>query len=300
MDSSLPLKKSQPVWQGWVLALITTVLFSLVPPITKALINDGLEPTNLLVIRYVLSSVLLFTTIGLTQPQNLRVDIRGLGFCFLCGFLYAGTAWTFTLSLTRLSTSIAAMILSIAPLLTFLLLMTRGERPTQRMLLRFALSFIGVYLLLGPGGSVDAVGVILVFLCCTFYAAYMVTLQWFLKNYIAQTSVLYIIASLAFFVLIIWFSQEPSIQSLSPKSWLLMIFLIIGCTYIAQLCLLKAVRILGSGQMSLLNSLEILLTLIWSAIFLTDRLSLLQWVGGGLILVGMMLAFERFSKKEIL
>ena len=292
MDSSLI-----PKWQGWLMALTTTLLFSAIPPMTKVLLQEGLEPNTFLVIRYVFSSIFLLATTLVLKSNNFRVDARGLFFCFLCGFLYAGTAWSFTLSLTYLSSSIASMIMAIAPLVTFLLLMLRGEKPTLRMLVRFALSFAGVYLILGPGGHVHPLGMVLVFISCLFYALYMVCLQWFLKAYLAQTSVLYIILSLTFFVCINWLIQGPTVQPLSVRGWIFMIFIVIGGTYLAQVFLFKAVSVLGSGQMILLNSLETMLTLIWSALFLSDRLSLLQWVGGGFILLGMVLAIERSRVK---
>jgi drug/metabolite transporter (DMT)-like permease len=287
------MTSTQPKWQGWLMALITTLLFSAIPPITKVLLQNGLETNTFLVIRYVFSSILLLSTLAIGQPQNLRVDARGLAFCFLCGFLYAGAAWTFTQALTYLSSSITSMIMAVAPLVTFLLLLLRGEKPTLRMLIRFTLSFIGVYLILGPGGQVNIFGVILVLLSCLFYALYMVCLQWFLKNYLAQTSVLYIILSLTFFITLNWLIQGPSLQPMSLKGWMFMLFIIIGGTYLAQLFLFRAVQVLGSGQMVLFGSLEIMLTLVWSALFLSDRLSLLQWLGCGLILLGMILAIEK-------
>jgi drug/metabolite transporter (DMT)-like permease len=291
----------QPKWQGWSMALTTTLLFSAIPPMTKVLLQDGLETNTFLVIRYVCSSLLLLSTLAIINPQNLRVDSRGLAFCVLCGFLYASTAWTFTQALTYLSSSIASMIMAVAPLVTFLLLLLRGEKPTLRMLVRFILSFIGVYLILGPGGQVSLFGVMLVFISCLFYALYMVCLQWFLKAYLAQTSVLYIILSLTFFVTLNWLIQGPSLQPMSLKAWGFMLFIIIGGTFLAQLFLFRAVQVLGSSQMVLLGSVEIMLTLIWSALFLSDRLSLLQWLGSGLILLGMVLAIGKAGgrRKEI-
>jgi drug/metabolite transporter (DMT)-like permease len=300
MDSSTPLiKKSNALWLGWLLAFTTTLLFSVVPAMTKGLINSGLEPTTLIVTRYALSSSLLLLTLAFTQPKRLRIDFKGLMFCILCGFLYAGTTWTFTAALTRMSSSIASLILAVAPLFIFLLLMLRGERPTLRMFWRFALSFIGVYLLLGPGGKVDALGVTLVFLCCLFYAIYIVVMQWYLKDYDAQSVLLYIFISLTFFATLNWLAQGPTLPTLNSQGWIMMLLLVVGCTYLAQLGLFGALRILGSAEMGLMNPLEILLSLMWSAIFLSDRLSSLQWLGGSLILAAMLMAIERKRQSSL-
>jgi drug/metabolite transporter (DMT)-like permease len=57
-----------------------------------------------------------------------------------------------------------------------------------------------------------------------------------------------------------------------------------------------AVREIGGGQFSLLAPLEMLLTVIWSVMFLSERLTLWQWAGGGLILVSAVLAAQRWLR----
>ncbi|MCH8339483.1 MAG: EamA family transporter, partial [Chloroflexi bacterium] len=46
----------------------------------------------------------------------------------------------------------------------------------------------------------------------------------------------------------------------------------------------------------LLGPLETLLTVIWSLLFLQERLSVVQWAGGGLILFGAVLAGQRMHR----
>ncbi|MEZ4638614.1 MAG: EamA family transporter [Caldilineaceae bacterium] len=45
----------------------------------------------------------------------------------------------------------------------------------------------------------------------------------------------------------------------------------------------------------MLNPLEILLAVIWSILFLHERLSLTTWLGGGLILFSALLAIQRIN-----
>ena len=54
--------------------------------------------------------------------------------------------------LTRIESSMAAMIISVSPLLVLSMLALRGERFTYRHIIRVALALVGVYLLIGPGG----------------------------------------------------------------------------------------------------------------------------------------------------
>ena len=70
---------------------------------------------------------------------------------------------------------------------------------------------------------------------------------------------------------------------------------IIG-TYLAQLTMVTSVRIIGGGQVALLNPLETFLTVIWSVLFLSESLTAIQWVGGGLILLSALLAIQRLRR----
>jgi drug/metabolite transporter (DMT)-like permease len=47
--------------------------------------------------------------------------------------------------------------------------------------------------------------------------------------------------------------------------------------------------------MALFSPLETLLTITWAMLFLQERLTLIQWLGGGLIILSMLLAFSYFQ-----
>jgi len=78
--------------------------------------------------------------------------------------------------------------------------------------------------------------------------------------------------------------------------WLGLVVLGVVSTYAARLILFAAIRHIGTAQLALLTPLETLLTVIWSLLFLGERLTLPQWLGGGLILVSGLLAVRRLSR----
>jgi drug/metabolite transporter (DMT)-like permease len=57
----------------------------------------------------------------------------------------------------------------------------------------------------------------------------------------------------------------------------------------------EGVRLLGSGQVALLLPLETLLAVFWSVVFLGERLTFWEWVGGGLIMFSALLAIQRLN-----
>jgi drug/metabolite transporter (DMT)-like permease len=64
------------------------------------------------------------------------------------------------------------------------------------------------------------------------------------------------------------------------------------------LFMVAAINRIGSGQMALLTPLETLLTVTWSMLFLDERLTTIQWVGGGLILASALLAIQRLGRAQ--
>src|SRR5260221_10463367 len=58
---------------GWSAALLSTLSFSIAAPIGTGLINLGLSPTIILLVRFWIGVVLLFGTLALTAPDKLRL-----------------------------------------------------------------------------------------------------------------------------------------------------------------------------------------------------------------------------------
>jgi drug/metabolite transporter (DMT)-like permease len=60
--------------------------------------------------------------------------------------------------------------------------------------------------------------------------------------------------------------------------------------------MVASIKHIGSGQMALLSPVEALLTVIWSMLFLGERLSPVQWIGSLLILASGLMAVQRLSR----
>jgi len=250
----------------------------------------------LVALRFLGATLLLISTIGVGAPKRLYIDRTGLLFCVASGMATAIALLSFTWSLTRINASIAAMVVAVYPLIVLVLLAWRGEKFTYRHIIRLVLGLAGVYLLIGPGGQVDLIGALLALGGSCMFAVYLVIMQWYLKSYDAQTIALYIFATVAVFTTGLWVNQGMVWYSPGWQGWLAIAVLVVGSAYLGQLALFGAVRRIGSGQMALVGPLETLLTVIWSVLFLQEHLTLLQWIGSGLILSSMLLALKRLRR----
>ena len=283
-------------WLGWLLAVASTVVFSLVTPLGKAALEGGFHPTAILSLRFGLAALLLALTMARTAPQTLRTDRRGLLVAGLAGFVNGLGAVGFFWSLRRLDASVATMLFALSPLFVLAALALRGEKFTYKQWIRLGLGLLGVYLLIGPGGEVDFVGVLLVLGGIVGFTLEITLVQWFLPAHDTRTVTLYVLAGMWLSITGLWLAQGVAWSQPSWQGWLMLLVISVVSTYFGWWAMFKAVQMIGSGQYALLLPVETLLAILWSFLFLGERLFPLQFVGGGLILLSAMLAVQRLGR----
>jgi drug/metabolite transporter (DMT)-like permease len=284
------------LWLGWALALLSLLAFSIAPPISKAIIGLGINPTAMLVARFVITTTLLASTMSLAGKERRRIDRRGMALGVAAGLINGVGMLSFFWSLTRLDTSVASMVFSVNPIVTLGVLALRGEKYTYRNLIRLGLGLAGLYLLIGPGGGVDWGGVALVAVSICTSSIHLAFLQWFMQGYDSRSATFYPTAGMMAVILGYWLVQGLPWRAPGTGGWLGIVVLAVVCTYAARLLMVVAIRHIGSAQIALLTPLETLLTVVWSLLFLGERLTPVQWLGGVLILGSALLAVQRLSR----
>jgi len=284
------------VWIGWTLAVASTIAFSLGPPLGKAAIDLGITPTVLLVLRFGISILLLVGTLGVTAPGKLSINRKGLLIGGGAGLSNGLGVLSFFWSLTRLDVSIATMIFSLAPLVVLGVLALGGERLTYRHLVRLGLGLIGVYLLIGPSGQVDWLGVLLVCGNIVSVSIEFSMIQWFVRNYDTRTITLYVMIGMLITIGAFWLAQGAVWPNPGWQGWLVVGVMGVVTGYFAWWAMFTSIRYIGSSQVILLTPLETLLSVLWSVVFLQERLLPWQWLGGIFILISALLAAKRLSR----
>jgi drug/metabolite transporter (DMT)-like permease len=289
-------QRAQPrVWVGWAIALTAVTCFSVATPVARAVLVRGQDPVALLVVRMALATLLLGLTIGLTQPRLLRADRHCFWAASAAGAINSLGMLGYFWGLERLESSMAAMLIACSPIAVLSLLALRGERVTYRHAVRLALALAGVYLLIGPGGEVDLVGVAWISGSLVCFAFQLVILQWYLVGYEARTVTFYVLLAMTAGVSVKWLTEGVGWTTLGRDGWLAALVLAVVSTYVSRLLHFTAIGRIGGGQVAMLSPVETLLTVLWSFLFLDERLSPVQWVGGLLILTSAVLAIQRLS-----
>ncbi len=283
-------------WLGWTLAISSTVAFSLSTPLGKTAIGLGITPTTLLVLRFVISIALLVATVGITSPGKLRVDGRGLLIIGGAGVINGFGVLAFFWSLTRLDASVAVMIFSISPVVVLGVLALGGEKLTYRQFIRLGLGLIGVYLLLGPSGQADWLGVLLVCANIVSVSIEYALIQWYARNYDTRSITLYVMLGMLSTIGTFWLFQGATWSDPGWQGWLVVSVMGVVTGYFAWWAMFTSMRYIGGSQVILLTPLETLLSVLWAVLFLHERLSGWQWLGGLFILVSAILAAKRLSR----
>ncbi|MBX3015736.1 MAG: DMT family transporter [Caldilineaceae bacterium] len=289
---------ANPLWSGLLLAVLATTLFSLATPLSRHAILLGMNPTTMLLGRMWISTLLIAAVVGIGRGVDLRVSRQGLWVLLIVGISSSINILTYYWALTRLESSMAIMLFAVNPIAVLGLLALRGERLLPLHFWRLGLALLGVYLLIGPAGTIDPIGIFLVFLSVIGFAVQMALAQWYLRPYPA-TAVTYYIALISTVGVTVWWALSGAdLYVPGLQGWIMMIVLAVVSTFLARLCFYAAIQRVGSGQMSLLMSLETMLSVTWSMLFLGEVLLLWQWLGAGFILVSALLAAKERPQSQ--
>jgi drug/metabolite transporter (DMT)-like permease len=293
------MPRPSPTVIGWSAAVLSALSFSIAAPLGTALIGLGLSPTNIVLVRFWIAVALLFGTLALTAPDKLRLPRSAVLPVLVAGIAIGVAVLLYFWSLTRLHTSIAAMLIALEPLATLLMLALRGERFTYRIFVRLGLGLIGCYLLVGFEGTADTLGVLMVLGVVLLSSFHTASLQWFLGQQDGRAVTAYVVLCMALTITAYWLIQRPVFTPVPWPAWLALAAMALVSTYVARLTLFAGVKRIGGGQVALMAPVETLFTVTLSVVFLGDRLSPVQVVGGLFILASAVLAVQRLRRAKV-
>ena len=280
---------------GWAIALTASTFFSIATPLSRGALTAGVGANEMLVTRMTLATLFMGITIAVMNPRLLRADKRCILIASGAGTLNGVGMLLYFWGLERLSSSMTSMLIALSPVYVLSFLALRGERVTYRHAVRIGLALFGVYLLIGPGGNVDAIGVMWIMVSMVCFALQLSMLQWYLLEYDARPVTFYVLLAMTVCVVAMWGLEGGTWQPLGMRGWATAIILAFVSTYLSRLLIFAAVSRIGGGQMAMLSPVETLLSVLWSFLFLDERLLPIQWVGGVFILTSAILAIQRLS-----
>ncbi|PYP05202.1 MAG: EamA/RhaT family transporter [Gemmatimonadetes bacterium] len=222
------------------------------------------------------------------RPRPTGRELSGgalLGGLVAVGFI-AQTAGLVTTTPSR-SAFIVAVSSVLAPVIALALL---GERPRWVTAVALAVATLGIYLLTAPDAGGLNRGDLLTLICAVCFGGQIVAVTELTRHFdsrrlvfvqIAATAVLGALATALF--------ERPQIHW-TPRFIGALLYTVLFASTICFLLQMRAQRVMSSARAALIFCFEPLFAAVTSWLILGERLAWLQWSGGALILVGMVLA----------
>jgi drug/metabolite transporter (DMT)-like permease len=259
------------------------------PILGKLAYTSGATPYTVVATRTLVAAVLLWAAFLIFRRRYIAITWHSLVGCIAVGAVNGFGSLLYYTSLARLDASLASLLNTLYPLWVVLFLFASGQPLTGLTVARLGLSMLGVYLLTRtPSGQLDWMGVVLMVASAATYGWHLVLGQWVLADVSSRTAALYILTTMACIVGVARIIQARPLEPLTTTSWIAILSLGLT-TALSRLTMFSALERLGGIETSLAGLLELLVSLLLALLLLGERLTTVQWVGGGLLIVSLWL-----------
>ena len=277
--------------------LVTVVLWALNLTVTRYILTHGFQPLAYATYRYGLAAA-IFVGIVLVGERTLRIARRDLPLTVLAALFIFLNQLSFVYALDRTSASTIALVLGATPAFAALIGLTLGlERLSRKFWLAAAISFAGVGLVaLGSGGDVsgDRLGILLGISTAATWAAYSVAVGPLMQRYSASRISVAALGLAWIGILLVGFPQTVDQDvGVGWSVWSLLVFATLGPLVLTTILWFRVIHRIGASRATLVANLQPFVAAIFALVLLSERMSLLQVLGGILIAGGILAARRR-------
>ena len=282
-----------------ILAQLSMVVTTMIWGITFVMVKDALNdapPYMFASLRFGIAFILGLVYVNKGIKNITDVEMLGGLFCGFC--LFVGYAFQ-NFGLIETTPSRSAFITSVSVILVpLILVLFRMRRVNTRIWIAVVLAIIGLYILLNPTGGGINIGDILTFGCAVSFAAHVIMQDKYLSKG-ASISKLFLIQIMfvTIFSCTSVFIFEDMIINISERLIIALLVTGILATFVAIMFMVWAQTILGPNQTAILLSLEPVFAALFSTFFAGEILGIYGWVGGMIVVLGVISSEISFKKK---
>ncbi|MCP5095026.1 MAG: DMT family transporter [Chloroflexi bacterium] len=300
-SASIEKKQQHARWQQGVFwALASPVFLGTIPILAKLAYAAGVDVMTVVVFRTVFAALVLWIATGIFARHFIRSSTPAVIGSLIAGGINGIGSIFFYASLTRIDASLGQLINISYLVFVTVILRLAGQTISFLTIIRTSLTIFAIFLLTWGGlGTPDWIGVGMMTIGALMYAIQLVLSQRIMLDIPAPTMTLYAITAMAIVVSIVWAFNptNPSIVNLDGWRAILLMGL---ATALSRLTLFLGVKNLGSIQAGLLGVFEVIVTIGLAAFLLGERLTLIQWSGAAVLMIGIFLVkFEKDVPKFI-
>jgi drug/metabolite transporter (DMT)-like permease len=293
--------------RGLVYVALAAVFFSVNASMSKVALEAGVEPTRLAAMRSTGAAILLLVAVLVAQPRRLKVRWRELPYLVVLG-LFGGALvqWLYFVAIDRLPVGIALLLEFTAPAIVALFSWAvLREHIGRRTWLGIGLALLGLALVAQVWADVglDLVGVLAGFGAASCLASYYLVGSRLSTGRDSLSLTFYMFGFAAVFWAIVrpWWTFDPQglgdstsllgiLESVDVPVWTTVAWIIVFGTVIAYGLNLAALRHISPTTAGVVGMVEPVGAGVVAWMWLGQSLSVVQIVGGLIVLVGISLA----------
>jgi len=262
----------------------------------KAAYSAGLSPGELLSFRFLFASILLFLFLFVKNPKLLKLPKDSLLRSLCLGvFGYAVFSSCYFQALKGLSASLTVLLLYLYPVMVSLgALVLFKEKMSVAAWIALPITCIGMALLVwGDMNVQDPTAIVFGVGSAVFYSLYILASRKWLSGVAPLTSTLYIQIGTA--IALILFNFEVGFRGLVRSqeiildAWPILLGISVFSTIIPMLLFLSGLKKLSSAETSILSTTEPLTAILVASLFLSERLTAIQYTGALLVITSLIL-----------
>jgi len=283
------IRSSENVRRGYLYVACAALLWAACGSISKFLFNHNVTPYQLVQLRTTLSSLMLIAWFGLRRPSILRIAGRDvLYFVILGAGALAAAQFTYFFAISRIHVAAAILLQYLAPVLivAYSAVFVR-DRLSAATLTAMTGAIFGCYLVVGAYNldlvAMNYIGILSGLASAVGLAWFSVQGEYGMRRYAPWTVLTYSMLAAAG----AWNILYPPLRAFrgpfAPNEWAL-ILLIVTCGTIAPFGLyFHGINLIRATRASITATLEPITAGILAYLFLNEKMSLLQLIGGALV-----------------
>jgi drug/metabolite transporter (DMT)-like permease len=286
---------------GGLLIVISAVCFGAIPIFAKCAYSSGANFITVLFFRFLISSIILWSIILFNRYPFKLKGKKILSLFILGGLGYFVMSATLFASLNYIPASMSTLILYIYPVIVCILdiWLKKSESFSLKKLVPLALALLGLWFMLsGSFKELNYYGILLAFVAAFSYAIYISAGDMVSKGIDSFVSSAYIIASSAVSFAVFGVLTRSFNVSFKLYGWWGILGLVLFSTIIAINTFFAGMKLVGSTNTSIISMIEPVVTVVLAAVFLNERLNIIQYFGGGLILAGALLVIYQSTNTK--
>lgn len=289
--------------------MTANVMFGLNYSLSKGLLSPTawLTPSGLCLAR--IGSAAVFFTIlvwGFMRESVSKKDIGWLALASVLGI--GGNQFIFLQGIKLTSPVDASIIASIGPVLVLLISAALGrDKITPLKLTGIIVGASGALTVILYGsiatfGMANLLGNGLVFLSATSYACYLIVVRDLMQKYRPMTVMAWIFG-VSGLIMIPLLSSDLVTQtqwSVMPLSvWLALIFVVVGATWIAYICVASSLRTISPTTASIYSYSQPVIAAFFAIIMGQDRLDWVKIIAAVLVVMGVFIVTRSYKRQTV-